>query len=610
MWRSRIAELAARRPEFLRLNDDPGDPAAFHGRYLTVSGHPFAAGQFIAHGAEALVYELVDLRTGLCSGVVKICRFRAGTPRYERWAVPRRAELNPYSLVPGVETVPARLVPVPGGLVKCQVYVTNDPATDWRMDYPAYPVYDELEAGRPDMALRLADALIERHGPRAILLETRGRVLERLGRVEDAIAVLQAAVEAHVRAGNAGRLSASLLLARVHWNEYWTNPGEFTQRIVHKDSGLTMTFFATPEETAADDERQDRGPFVLLEALAEEPYFVGGLVMLTRMVVDEVVGREPSGALIAMIQAVDPACPDLPDLTARFAQRFPRRPAPDPPPSTGDHPPGGAHVDVPAEVAALSARFEARYQPEPVRGQQPRARWAAAAGRLREGRSDLAERDLRAAIALDPDVLDYRVQLMSVLMNAQRLAEAAHAAEEAVALFPDDYAAYVALGNVHTELGRLQDAKISYLRALALDPADPGLARVRLGQTYRELGERDQALAFYRAAHAAEPTDEDVVLFLVQALRAPSLRQADPASDPQFAEAYGVLRDGLRHNPDSAPLLVCEAQSLLALGRYDDALRSLRRAVDVDPKHPAAAEFLRELQDFVDSPAGRPDRRS
>src|SRR5260370_15462777 len=83
---------------------------------------------------------------------------------------------------------------------------------------------------------------------------------------------------------------------------------------------------------------------------------------------------------------------------------------------------------------------------------------------------------------------------------------------------------------------------------------------------------------------------------LAQALRADSLDAEHPDEDPAFEEAFRILQSALARNPHSAELLVCLAQSQVALGRPDDAIASLRRAVDSDPTHPFAQDFLSRLE--------------
>src|SRR5260370_1138146 len=129
MWFSRILRLLlAGPPEFLTLGTQPGE-AAFRGRYIRIDGFPFALGRMIGQGDEALVFELVSLRDGTCAHVLKICRYTAGSARYERWAVSVRDEPSPYADVPDVELYPARLVEVSGGIVKVQPFIASDPAT-------------------------------------------------------------------------------------------------------------------------------------------------------------------------------------------------------------------------------------------------------------------------------------------------------------------------------------------------------------------------------------------------------------------------------------------------------------------------------------------------
>ena len=108
MWKTRLQTLLQAPFELLTL---AGSTDQTHrGRYLRLNGHPFGLGEAIAHGAEALVFDLIDLRHAELAGVIKICRYPPGSREYQTWAVPFRFERNRHSSRPDVELRPARLV--------------------------------------------------------------------------------------------------------------------------------------------------------------------------------------------------------------------------------------------------------------------------------------------------------------------------------------------------------------------------------------------------------------------------------------------------------------------------------------------------------------------
>lgn len=84
-----------------------------------------------------------------------------------------------------------------------------------------------------------------------------------------------------------------------------------------------------------------------------------------------------------------------------------------------------------------------------------------------------------------------------------RLADAARAFEQAVALDPSNGNAYYALGNVYAELGRWAEAVNSYYRAVSLNKEDVeaynnlGIALARRGQHLQAAGAFERAIKIY-----------------------------------------------------------------------------------------------------------------
>ncbi len=598
MWPSRISLLLAEPPEFLALATDPDDERVFSGKYLHLDGAPYALGRRITRGDEAIVFELVDLRLGYCAGVVKICRYKPGTARYVSWAVTQRKERNPHSDLPDVELHPARLVPVPGGVVKLQPYVTPSPETAWATHAPILDVLTLLEQDRVEEALRVAELLLKQEGSHGVLLEAKGLALERLERLDEAREALEDALEAHLKEGNAGRLRTTYILAGVLHRLYERSAGsggttlslELPDGTVH-----TQTYFAAVEAAAADDTLEDRAVFVLLEALAYEPYFAGGLLRLGAYTVNAPAAIEIIRAIVTALLRIDPADPDV----GEFAEFVQKRYGDDKSQSlrsveTAAEP---EHANLSADTRARLDRFDELYQPEPIRARQAAARHDAALVQAAYGRFASAEGQLREAVDLDPDQPDHRLALADVLESQLKTGEAKRVLEETTRRFPDGTRAYETLGDLCAVHDEHAEAKLAYLRALATEPDERWRVELKVGEAFEKLGEHTRAIEFFRAAHREAPDEPWTILLLVQALRKPALdANGEPSADPVFRESLAIIEDAIRRLPPHAPLLVCAAQSFLAEGRYRDARDALRSAVDVDPDDQLAAEFLTDLE--------------
>ena len=188
--------------------------------------------------------------------------------------------------------------------------------------------------------------------------------------------------------------------------------------------------------------------------------------------------------------------------------------------------------------------------------QNPRARTALGAELLAAGRYEEAETELRASLALDGD-------------RAETLSN---------------------LGAAEFALGRT-DASISHLeRALALRP-EFAAAHRNLGAAYRTRGRDAEAAAQLRLVLDAEP-DHVVVLKDLALLLAitPDDRLRDGTAALAFAGRAVSLTD--RQDPASLAAL---AAAYAELDRFDDAVHTMREAVDRSSGNPALTQQLTGL---------------
>jgi DNA-binding winged helix-turn-helix (wHTH) protein/lipopolysaccharide biosynthesis regulator YciM len=129
------------------------------------------------------------------------------------------------------------------------------------------------------------------------------------------------------------------------------------------------------------------------------------------------------------------------------------------------------------------------------------------------------------------------------------------------------------------------EAKASALRALAMDSASAD-AQVALG-TVLFLSEWDWTAAERSLQHALEINPDHTEALLQYG---------------SLQEALGRLDDGLRskqqalaHDPRSPGVLVQIAISYWHQRKYDDALVWAQRAIDVNPKHAQACQFINHV---------------
>ncbi len=221
--------------------------------------------------------------------------------------------------------------------------------------------------------------------------------------------------------------------------------------------------------------------------------------------------------------------------------------------------------------------------------------------------------------------------LGAVLQYQGQLENAAVSFRRALAIQPDAAGLHFNLGAVLQQLGHLDQAVASFSRALELQP-DHIEASLRLGNALLACGHLERAADSYRQALKFKPDYVEAhsnlgnVLLPLGAVEeaAASCRRA-LAINPDFAEAHINLGNALNSCGQSAEAMACyrrvleiQPDSVLAynnlgkvqeeLGQLEEAVASYRRALEVDPGYAEAhvnlgslLEDLGQLDDAVAS---------
>lgn len=184
----------------------------------------------------------------------------------------------------------------------------------------------------------------------------------------------------------------------------------------------------------------------------------------------------------------------------------------------------------------------------------------------------------RKALTLQPDVADARYGLGLALALQGQAVEAAAELEQAAKLMPGNPLPLQALGRLHVNQGKLNNAVDAFTRALQAR-SDFLPARIDRGDVYSVQGNMEKAIADYSEVVKTQPKNAHAQYKLGFAYHggnkpaeAEQAYRAAIAADPKYAPAYNNL----------AWLLVQRRQKL------DDALRFAKKAVALAPE---AAQF-------------------
>ncbi|MBP1636695.1 MAG: serine/threonine protein kinase with repeat, partial [Acidobacteria bacterium] len=152
--------------------------------------------------------------------------------------------------------------------------------------------------------------------------------------------------------------------------------------------------------------------------------------------------------------------------------------------------------------------------------------------------------------------------------------------------------AWQTLGNIHTEVGRAEEALADLEKARARLPRSPEVHRDIAG-AYARLGRQDEADAQYRKAIAVRPDSWSIYWyyggFLYRANR--------------YEEAENAFRQALSRVPENARIHASLGGTLLARGRVEEAQKTLERSLELQPTASAASNLATLLYRRGDYPA-------
>jgi tetratricopeptide (TPR) repeat protein len=208
------------------------------------------------------------------------------------------------------------------------------------------------------------------------------------------------------------------------------------------------------------------------------------------------------------------------------------------------------------------------------------------AGACYERKSDLsaAEREYRAAIAAEPQRIEPRLALASLLTKTKRYTEAECLFEAILSQEPHRWEALYGMGDLRLKQSEPAAALPYFERAVAVDPEGTE-AYAAAGTALEALGRQAEAEEMLERGRQGGAGDEMLEHQLAQAA----------FQRGEFQKAADLARQALNRNPDSAPTQALLAAALLNLGQAQEAAKAAQRALEIQPDNPAALTVLGQL---------------
>jgi len=283
---------------------------------------------------------------------------------------------------------------------------------------------------------------------------------------------------------------------------------------------------------------------------------------------------------------------------------------------------GAAQQDLDREFQAAVALYEAGKYAEAAAALEKLLREASGSFEVQEllgivyaseSQFEKAKAHLEAAVHLEPTSAAARTNLGANLVRLGKTELAEQQFQKAIALAPEDYEAHHNLGELYARLNRLSEALPYLERAQRINPAsydngyDLALAYLLSGrlsdarQLIQSLVSRKNTAELHNLLGQVEEKGGN---FVAAANEFEAAAHMDPSEGNLFdwgselllhrtlEPAIEVFQQGTKLYPDSPRMAIGLGMALYSLGKYDDAVKSLLRAADLDPSDPRGYPFL------------------
>ena len=237
---------------------------------------------------------------------------------------------------------------------------------------------------------------------------------------------------------------------------------------------------------------------------------------------------------------------------------------------------------------------------------------------------DKANPHLEKAVRLKPDSAAARTNLGNNLLRLDKVALAEQQFKKAAALAPREYEPSHNLGEFYVRFNKVSEAIPFLERAQRINPSsydngyDLSLAYLLTGrlsdarQLIQDLAKRKDTAELHNLLGEVEEKDGHFVAAVNEYEMAAHM---EPSENNVFdwgsellihqtlEPAIEVFRRGAERYPDSPRMAIGLGMAYYSLGKYDDAVKSLLRAADLNPSDPRCYPFLSRAYDSSPSQA-------
>jgi len=297
-------------------------------------------------------------------------------------------------------------------------------------------------------------------------------------------------------------------------------------------------------------------------------------------------------------------------------------------------PPASAQTqDLDREFKAAVAQYEAGQYPEAATQLEKLVREVPESFEVQEllgmvyaaqSQNDKANAHLEKAVRLKPNSATARTNLGNNLLRMDKLALAEQQFKKAAALAPRDYEASHNLGEFYVRSNKVPEAIPFLERAQRINPSaydngyDLSLAYLLTGrlndarQMIQDLVKQKDTAELHNLLGEVEEKDGHFMLAVNEYQTAAHMEPSENNIFDWGSEllihqtlepAIEVFRQGTQRYPDSPRMAIGLGMAYYSLGKYDDAVKSLLRAADLDPSDPRCYPFLSWAYDSSPSQA-------
>ncbi len=218
---------------------------------------------------------------------------------------------------------------------------------------------------------------------------------------------------------------------------------------------------------------------------------------------------------------------------------------------------------------------------------------------LRQGRLEPAAAALRAVLASDPDSLLALYNLGFIAHRSRRYDEAETLLRRAIRLSPRHPEAHYRLGVTYLAQSKSNEAIAALKQAVEIDPAHVG-AHFNLANAFARAGRMSEAEEHQRRYAALSGRSEAEVEIRKQ-IRTLTTAALQHEMNERYSEALTTYEKITAQFPDHAPLYKDVGRLRMKLGRPQEALTALQKAIELDPRlsdaHYLAAAIYRQMGD-------------